>query len=252
MKSLKLFKGNWDGRNERAVVCSTKTKAMQLLGTSVTTMNNFFSHTLDSMTEDYRAVWESPGDVFARPLQARSGTNVWTRVKPRAENESTAAEPILKSTHGWVSRAEEPPASESAITRLGSVMMSVHALCPTDMPHPDRMRWMAEQFCAKAQLMPAAPSNASSVDAKAQVTSAVVPDFLRDDLVAIKLVDGAWRPSVRDHPDAVYGANDVHAAIARILAMPASSVEEAPASPSETPAADRLESASARPRPRMK
>lgn len=27
-----------------------------------------------------------------------------------------------------------------------SVMMSAHALCPTDLPHPERMQWMAEYF----------------------------------------------------------------------------------------------------------
>lgn len=28
----------------------------------------------------------------------------------------------------------------------GRVMMSAHALCPTEMPHPERMRWMANYF----------------------------------------------------------------------------------------------------------
>lgn len=30
----------------------------------------------------------------------------------------------------------------------GRTMMSAHAYCPTDLPHPDRMRWMADYFLA--------------------------------------------------------------------------------------------------------
>jgi hypothetical protein len=30
--------------------------------------------------------------------------------------------------------------------QAGNVMMSAHALCPTDMPHPKRMEWMADYF----------------------------------------------------------------------------------------------------------
>jgi hypothetical protein len=32
------------------------------------------------------------------------------------------------------------------MTEPWQVMMSAHALCPTDKSHPDRMRWMAEYF----------------------------------------------------------------------------------------------------------
>lgn len=38
------------------------------------------------------------------------------------------------------------PAAQAHSKDDGRVMMSAHGLCPTDMSHPDRMRWMAKYF----------------------------------------------------------------------------------------------------------
>lgn len=40
------------------------------------------------------------------------------------------------------------PPIGSSDGKAGRVMMSAYALCPTDMPHPKRMQWMADYFLA--------------------------------------------------------------------------------------------------------
>lgn len=51
------------------------------------------------------------------------------------------------------------PATEQAKVRreAGHVMMSAHALCPTEQAHPERMRWMAAYFLANYPVSPAKP-----------------------------------------------------------------------------------------------
>lgn len=50
-----------------------------------------------------------------------------------------------------LSAAPQPPPAAPAepapsVKRAGRIMMSAHALCPTERSHPERMRWMAEYF----------------------------------------------------------------------------------------------------------
>ncbi len=54
------------------------------------------------------------------------------------------------------------PAAQADGKDDGRVMMSAHALCPTDMPHPDRMRWMARYFREHAAQQSATPADAAS------------------------------------------------------------------------------------------
>jgi hypothetical protein len=51
-------------------------------------------------------------------------------------------------------------------------------------------------------------------------TSADIPDGMwRDQLVGMRFVDGVgWRPAVRDNPEAVYLASDVHQVLIPLLA----------------------------------
>ena len=83
MSALKLYRGNWDGRNERAVVCASRKAAMELLGTSLATMNNHFSQPQTEMCESCKTVWESPGVVFHRRMRTTTEQDPWQPVKPR-------------------------------------------------------------------------------------------------------------------------------------------------------------------------
>jgi hypothetical protein len=82
MPALKLFRGNWDGRNERAVACATKKEAMALLGTSAATMNNHFSQPDTVMRESCKAVWDSPRVVFHRRMRSTAEQDPWLPIKP--------------------------------------------------------------------------------------------------------------------------------------------------------------------------
>ena len=57
----------------------------------------------------------------------------------------------VDAAYGKISRDDQrsakPAAEMSADAKdAGRVMQSAHALCPTDLPHPDRMRWLARYF----------------------------------------------------------------------------------------------------------
>lgn len=74
---LKLFRGNWDGKRERAVVCATKKLAMELLGASRSHMQDMFSSPSTVVRQDCKVVWESPGVVFERPMDLGPNTDGW-------------------------------------------------------------------------------------------------------------------------------------------------------------------------------
>lgn len=83
MPTLKLFRGNWDGRNERAVVCASRNAAMKLLGTGMATMNNYFSQPQEVVRPAHQVVWDSPGVVFQRRMRMTKEEDPWVPVKPR-------------------------------------------------------------------------------------------------------------------------------------------------------------------------
>lgn len=81
MAVLKMFRGNWDGRRERAVVCATKKEAMALLGTSLSTMNGYFSQPDSIARPAFTVVWSSPGVVFQRRMRSTTEQDPWVPVK---------------------------------------------------------------------------------------------------------------------------------------------------------------------------
>jgi hypothetical protein len=81
MPTLKLFKGNWDGRNERAVVCNSAKAARELLGAGAATMKNYFSQSDEQVRPAYQAVWDSPGVVFQRRMRMTTEQDPWVAVK---------------------------------------------------------------------------------------------------------------------------------------------------------------------------
>lgn len=83
MAALKLFRGNWDGRNERAVVCASRKAAMELLGTSMATMTNYFSQPDSIARPAFAVVWSSPGVVFQRRMRSTTEQDPWVPVAPR-------------------------------------------------------------------------------------------------------------------------------------------------------------------------
>lgn len=68
MRSLMIFRGNWDGKNERVVVCSTKKRAQELLAASASHMRDMFSSPNKVVHESDAVVWASPETVFERPI----------------------------------------------------------------------------------------------------------------------------------------------------------------------------------------
>jgi hypothetical protein len=50
------------------------------------------------------------------------------------------ANPLAESCAPSLTHAER-------INEAGRVMMKAHSYCPSDMSHPDKMRWMAAYFC---------------------------------------------------------------------------------------------------------
>lgn len=83
MAALKMFRGNWDGRNERAVVCTSRKAAMELLGTGMATMNNYFSQPETAIRESCKIVWDSPGVVFHRRMRTTAQQDQWLPVGSR-------------------------------------------------------------------------------------------------------------------------------------------------------------------------
>lgn len=81
MPTLKLFKGNWDGRNERAVVCASRNAAMKLLGTGLATMSNYFSQPDEFVRPAFQPIWDSPGVVFQRRMRTTAEQDPWRPVQ---------------------------------------------------------------------------------------------------------------------------------------------------------------------------
>lgn len=80
MPKMKLFRGNWDGKRERAVVCATKKRAMELLGTSASHMRDMFNDSTD-IRPDCASVWNSPEVVFERPMSFSLDVDNWKPIK---------------------------------------------------------------------------------------------------------------------------------------------------------------------------
>jgi hypothetical protein len=100
----------------------------------------------------------------------------------------------------------------------GAVMMSAHSLCPTDMPHPERMRWIADYFLKHYQ--PVTQPVSGAVDA-ADIDSLALNAARQ----IMGIVNGSWLPG---------GAPWVQARIQEIVAtfleVPAfSRAQQAPA-----------------------
>lgn len=90
MPTLKIFRGNWDGRNERAVVSPTMKQAAELLGAGRTTMRDFFVPQMNIRAED-EIVWATPGVVFHRAIRYGPEKECWRRVVPESPLSSTAS-----------------------------------------------------------------------------------------------------------------------------------------------------------------
>ena len=100
----------------------------------------------------------------------------------------------------------------------GAVMMSAHSLCPTDMPHPEHMRWIADYFLKHYQ--PVTQPVSGAVDA-ADIDSLALNAARQ----IMGIVNGSWLPG---------GAPWVQARIQEIVAtfleVPAfSRAQQAPA-----------------------
>jgi len=83
MKTLKIFRGNYDGRNERAVVCYTKKEAIQLLGIRLSHLNSFFCPR-DNQIKDEKEVWDSPHVAFQRKMSFTFDKPEWEKIKKDA------------------------------------------------------------------------------------------------------------------------------------------------------------------------
>lgn len=81
MSELKIFRGNWDGKRERAVVCATKKRAMELLGATASTMKGYFSHPSTVIREEDSVVWTTPETVFQRPIAFGPNRPAWMQVE---------------------------------------------------------------------------------------------------------------------------------------------------------------------------
>lgn len=83
----------------------------------------------------------------------------------------------FRDGHFAAALAVEPgnPANQA---EPGRVMMSAHALCPTDMPHPKRMQWMADYFLKNV----APPAGAQGGEAPADAALKAFAEFVDKEL----------------------------------------------------------------------
>jgi hypothetical protein len=60
----------------------------------------------------------------------------------------------MSKIHFHLGSSDLTPESLSEKRHAKHVMASAHALCPTDMPHMDRMGWMADYFARNYTAQP--------------------------------------------------------------------------------------------------
>ena len=85
--ALKLFRGNWNGTVERAVVCATKKRAMELLGASASHMRDMFSPN-ETQSPNCASVWATPETVFQRKMDYPDTDN-WKPLSDRLKLNET-------------------------------------------------------------------------------------------------------------------------------------------------------------------
>lgn len=80
-RPLRVWCGNYDGRNKRMVATTTKKDAAQKIGVSLYMFSQFFCATGNK--DDIAKAMESPGTVYAKPY-ANFGGDGWQPVRPSA------------------------------------------------------------------------------------------------------------------------------------------------------------------------
>lgn len=76
MRRMKVWSGNYDGRNRRMVAAMSQRRAMELLGVSRTDFKNYFGETGNE--QDRAIALQEPGVVFER--KALAFNEPWRRV----------------------------------------------------------------------------------------------------------------------------------------------------------------------------